>query len=422
MAHAYKRGKFWHVRYKKPDGKWGSASRDADGTRFATERLAEKYGHALETDVDRKVFINPVDGKVTVKAWAETWLDSIEVGPLSERDYRSRLRAAIIPYWGHLEVAQITTVAYNTWVKGMRTAGRSANSIRGITSVFRTMLDDAVLSKVIGSNPVPPKKAAKRGKFKGKPKEDDVVIATPRQVLLAARNGLALRGLSLYALVLTVSYAQMRIGEVAGLRRENLQLVDAGEGARIVLAKQSQYVDGKPTLLDPKYDSDRGLIIPPFLAEILAQLLASHTSEWVFTAPKGGRLLIGGDFYADTWRPMIDGRAPIPSSRGHKARPAIRPVAGIQGMVPHGCRHSGKVWMDEAGDIPRVAVEERMGHTLPGVEGTYSHTTLAMERRIADRFQALWEESQRVVVDRREFGPIPPPRDASEGIAQKSRS
>ena len=49
-----------------------------------------------------------------------------------------------------------------------------------------------------------------------------------------------------------------------------------------------------------------------------------------------------------------------------------------------------------------------MGHVLQGVEGTYSHVTLPMELKIAETLQTLWEESQRVVVDRREYGPFPP--------------
>ena len=414
MAFAYKRGKFWHVRYKRPDGTWGGASKDAEGNRFTTERSAEEYGQSLEVAARAKKFVDPQSGKITLGSWADLWIESIEVGPLSERDYRSRLKAAIRPKWGTTPVADITTIMYHLWVKEMRAEGRSENSIRGITSVFRTMLDDAVTSKVIGENPVPPKKAARRGKFKGKPKQDDTVIATPRQALLVARNALDLRGLNLYVMILTIAYTGLRIGEIAGLHREWCTLGDAdGRGARIKLEKQSQYIDGKPELVDPKYDSGRDLIIPPFLAELLGQLLDSHKSKFVFTAPKGGRLLIGGDFYAYNWQPAVNGRAPVPSSRGHKAQPGIRPVAGVGGMTPHGLRHSHKVWLDEQ-NVPRVAVEERLGHELPGVEGTYSHTTLAMELKIASVLQELWEQSQ-AEGGPEEYGPVPEPEP--EGLA-----
>jgi integrase len=130
-------------------------------------------------------------------------------------------------------------------------------------------------------------------------------------------------------------------------------------------------------------------------------------SEWVFTAPKGGRLLRGGDWYSETWQPLVSGRAPRGVVRGAKARAGVRPVLGVEGLTPHGLRHSHKVWLDE-GNHPRVAVEARMGHVLQGVEGTYSHVTLAMELKIAEYLQGLWEDSLRVVVDRREFGPYPP--------------
>jgi Phage integrase family. len=172
--------------------------------------------------------------------------------------------------------------------------------------------------------------------------------------------------------------------------------------------QQSQYVGGVFTEIDNKYDSGRGLILPAFLAELLQELMASRPgSEWVFTAPKGGRLLRGGDWYTDTWQPMVSGRAPRGIVRGAKARVGIRPVVGVEGLTPHGLRHSHKVWLDE-GNHPRVAVEARMGHVLQGVEGTYSHVTLAMELAIAEYLQGLWEDSLRIVMDRREFGPYPP--------------
>jgi integrase len=425
MAHAEPRWSkkdkrnYWRVKYKLPSGKYTSASRDDFGNRFKTKALAEKYGHAMETDIDRKVFVNPRDGRITIGAWAELWLASIEVGPLSERDYRSRLRAVILPEWGDIAVLDVTTIAYNTWEKSLRAEGRAANSIRGIRGVFRTMLEDAVASKVIGSNPIPDRKTARRGKYKAHKQTEEKIYPNPRQALYVARNALALRGMGMYALVLTGYYTGMRIGELAGLRADDLILDDTGAGARIILRHQSQYVDGKPTLLDAKYDSGRSLIIPPFLAELLRELLGSYPapaagkkpSPWVFRAPRGGRLLIGGDFYMKTWQPIVNGRAPIPSSRGHAVRPGIRPVLGVTGMTPHGLRHGHRVSLDEAGH-PRVAIEERMGHEVPGVEGTYSHTTPTMERKIAETLQTLWEQSLRPDVARRGYRPIPAPEDA----------
>lgn len=423
MAHAEKRGydkqarkHRWRGRYKLPNGKWGSVSRDDNGQPFYTERAAEQYAHGLEVDVRRKQFINPRDGRTTVAEWAEAWLPSIDVGPLTEKEYRLRLKNKILPEWGDTAIGDLSPTGITTWEKRLRSE-LSKNTVDGVMTVFRTMLDDAVSERIRGDNPVASRKSGRRGKFKPKPK-DEKVIATPRQVLLIARNGLEMYGANEYALVLTSAYTGLRIGELAGVHRDHLALADRGEGARIHLSQQSQYVDGQFTEMPAKYDSGRGLIIPRFLAELLKRLVDSRPkTEWVFTAPKGGRLIRGGDWYAGPWRYMVEGRPERPSKPRVGYRPGVRPVLGVEGMVPHGLRHSHKVWLDEDGH-PRVAVEERMGHTLQGVEATYSHTTLPMELKIAETLQSRWERSLRPVLDRRELGSIPlalPPRRSRPG-------
>lgn len=414
MAHAEKRGydkgvrKWrWRGRYKMPNGRgWGSVSKDDNGQPFYTKNAAKDYAAGLETDVRRKTFINPRDGRMTVAEWADAWLPSIDVGPLSEKEYRLRLKNKILPEWGSVAVGDLSPTAITTWEKQLRKEV-SKNYADGVMSVFRTMMDDAVTEKLRGDNPVATRKSGRRGKYKPKPK-DEKIIATPRQALLIALNALEMRGLNEYAIVLTSAYTGLRIGELAGVHRDQLALKDPEKGARLHSIQQSQYIEGTFTEIDNKYDSGRGLILPPFLADLLQQLMDSRPgSEWVFTAPKGGRLLRGGDWYTDTWHPLVLGRAPRGVVRGAKARVGIRPVLGVEGLTPHGLRHSQKVWLDE-GNHPRVAVEARMGHVLQGVEGTYSHVTLAMELAIAEYLQRLWEDSLRVVVDRREFGPYPP--------------
>jgi integrase len=402
-----KRARKWRYRgrYKLPNGSWGSVSRDDNGQPFYTERAAEQYAHGLEVDVRRKQFVNPRDGRTTVAEWAETWLASIDVGPLTEKEYRLRIKNKILPEWGRTAIGDLSPSGISVWEKQLR-AQVSKNYADGVMSVFRTMLDDAVAEKIRGDNPIATRKSGRRGKYKPKPK-DEKVIATPRQALLIARNGLEMYGLNEYVLVLTSAYTGLRIGELAGVHRDHLALTDRGQGARIHLSQQSQYVEGRFTEMPAKYDSGRGLIIPPFLAGLLQQLIDSRPkTEWVFTAPKGGRLLRGGDWYSGPWRFMVEGRPERVAKPRVGYRPGTRPVLGVEGMVPHGLRHSHKVWLDEDGH-PRVAVEERMGHTLQGVEGTYSHTTLPMELKIAETLQSRWERSLRPVLDRREYGPVP---------------
>ncbi|MFF5445414.1 tyrosine-type recombinase/integrase [Streptomyces sp. NPDC012888] len=397
----------WRGKYKLLNGKWASVSRDDNDAPFYTERSAREYAAGLEADLRRgRTVIGSTQARTTVHSWSAMWIESIDLAPLSMKEYRLRLKNHILPEWGGLAVKDLSPVGIAAWEKRLRLR-LSPNYVEGILTTFRSMMHDAVKEGLRLDNPVPSKQGGRRGRYTPQVKEEKAT-ATPRQALLIARNALAMRGLNEYALVLTSAYTGMRIGEIAGLHRDQVELVDTGRGFRLHSSQQSQYVNGALTEIDNKYASSRGLIIPPFLAELLTELIASRPeSEWVFTAPKGGRLLRGGDWYTNTWQPLVAGRAPRGVVRGAKARVGIRPVLGVEGLTPHGLRHSQKVWLDEGGH-PRVAVEARMGHVLQGVEGVYSHVTLKMELAVAASLQALWEESLRTVVDRREFGPYPP--------------
>lgn len=414
MGWSEKRGNTWRARWRRPDGTYDSESG------FLTEAQADAHWQEQETDVRRGDYFDPRHGDITMAAWAAQWLEAINVAPSSEEGYRKRLRAKILPRWGDWPLSGITTSAIRIWEKQLR-ASVSKNYADAVMLVFRLLLEDAVSDRLIKESPIPPVNR-RRGRYTAPPRPEKV-IGTAEQVLQLAENARQVWGLPGYAFILTKAYCGLRQGELYGLRREwcypNWPASDPGwpanpDGAaadrkRIRLAReryatmpalrvqwQHQYVrpapgmKAAPTLTDPKYGSRRDLVLPLFLAELLAELLESHDSEWVFPSMDGGPLLVS-DFSTYYWLPTLLGAE---ERAGRYARPAIDPVEGLEEMKPHGLRHGMKVWLDEDGHS-RVAVEERMGHRLQGVEGVYSQMTPAMEARIAETLQERWEKARR---------------------------
>jgi hypothetical protein len=123
-------------------------------------------------------------------------------------------------------------------------------------------------------------------------------------------------------------------------------------------------------------------------------LLASHAKPWVFPS-KAGKALLGTQFARDYWHPIRDGRDELNPRKGWErfARPKLPAVEAMAGQDLYRLRHWHRELLDEPGaDIARVAKEARLGHELPGIEGVYSMVTQAMEERIVEYLQGVWEK------------------------------
>jgi hypothetical protein len=78
----------------------------------------------------------------------------------------------------------------------------------------------------------------------------------------------------------------------------------------------------------------------------------------------------------------------------------------LENLTPHGLRHGHKTWMAEDG-IPEILQAERLGHTVPGIRGVYTHVSDGMRDDLKARLQQRWEAS---LAERLRFGtssPVP---------------
>lgn len=421
------RVKWWGGEYKlDADGKptkkkkYESASGPEPGEKFADEQEAYDFGLDRESDFRNGRHIKRRDGKTLMSELCPAWLDLQDLAYDSIRAYRTAVTAQILPYWEARAVGDVTVPQYDMWAKRVR-ATQSANYAKTILMVFGLIMDYAVSCDMRKTSPVV--KTRRRGKFIRRPKERkrNLDLAVVHRL---AENAHALWGYEGYVFFLTVAFTGMRRAEIFGLQRayssptwpasDPRLSADPDEMARydddrlrygvgpglmpaLRVEYQHKYMHGKPTLCAPKYDSRRTLVLPPFLSEMHEKLLESHGAEWTFPSATGGPLLTA-NFSCSYYKPIVMGC----EARGGRApRPEVRPVTawqqpdGKDGVAPkrlHLLRHGHKEWLDEPGTIPRVAVEARMGHELPGVEGVYSNVTPVMEQGIMKVLQVRWGE------------------------------
>jgi integrase len=420
MPYPERRGNKWRVRWNT--GKKNDAGRwiyDSQGG-FDTEDEAIEYGLDRESDIRNDRYISKRDGAVLMRDYCRTWPETLDVGHLRMRNIKSYIRNYIEPRWGEMAVGDIKASAYRAWELWLKDQPNVGDAYRReILLAFSMMMDDAVDDGMRQSSPV--QKKRRRGKYVKKKRERkrDMRIEDVHQL---ACNALVYWGFPGYVFVLTMAFTGMRPAELYALRREycspNWPASDplddpeeedrherhaedleryAGEAPMpaVRVQWQHQWKDSVLSLLPPKYESRRTLVVPLFLAELLEMLLASHESEWVFPSINGGELAKANFTYA-YWRKIADGQEPRqPRAKGGgrggswRVLPGWPAVKAWVGKRLYLLRHGHKEWIDEDGHS-RIATESRMGHEVAGVEGLYANVTAPMEKRIMETLQERW--------------------------------
>lgn len=448
MAYAERRGQFWRARYKRADGTWASTPYGDNGQRFETKQAAVDYGEEQEADIRRNLWRDPRAGDITLNDWVNRWFPAQHLEETTLEGYRWHIEVHILPYFGDHQLRLLNALDIAAWELALSRPNAAGERVCGPTSaasartLLHTILSDAVGAGLIPANPAV--RQRNRGKKAGKSRArgPEEVWATPLQALLVAERASLLSGRDdEFIHIMTIAYTGMRWAETVGLERQYFRL------SNIRIEQQVYEHKGRWMKKSPKDDSYRTIHLPPFLTDLLSKQLQSHPrgacsckgpagcggGQYVFL-PEEGTHERRSNFGRRRFRPAVDGRyadakdrpgypvladladAPWPGRvrrswpaaiEGEEFTPPIKrgfwrydieqhhvvSWLPIQfGLKVHGLRHGHKVWLDELG-VPPVASEERLGHELPGIVGTYSHTSPTMIRQITEGLQRLAEVS-----------------------------
>lgn len=323
----------WRVRYKSPDGKYPSASRDAHGNPFLTEEAAHAWGLDQETDIRRRVWRDPRAGRITFGEWVEGWYAGLDLELSTLANYRSLIRNHLMMTFGPRALADITPEAVNVWERGIVAAGYSPSTATSARGLLTNILGDAVRPGHITSNP------AARVRGKGKKggrriaawERASKVWPSPCEALIVAERVAVLSGRQRdFVMLILKAWTGMRWSEVLALAPAVVKTPGVIDVHWKLYESEGPFYWGRP-----KDGSIRSVHVPMWLWEMVAAVAAEarkcacsgNAAPWC----QGRVVLFLGerqhhrrsDFARMYFRPAADGMYP---EEGGKAARAARPV------------------------------------------------------------------------------------------------
>lgn len=346
--------------HTRPDGTFDAVI-DAEGWLSAEHRL-------IDNDTWTPPRYRGQYGKLRIFGpYAEDWLTARTLKPRTREHYRRLLDRLILPTFATVPIKAITPDAVRSWHTriGDKTPTQRAHGY----SLLRSILADAVADGLLPANP-----CHIRGAGNSKRVHKIKPATLPELVELVAAMPERLR-----PMVLLASWCALRFGELAELRRSDLDLkVGTIHVRRGVVRAAGEVVVGKP-----KSDAGiRDVAIPPHLLPVIREHLAANVNG------RSGLLFPAADGVSHLQPSTLYGKAP---SKRHPAGWGFygaRAAAGRPDLRFHDLRHTGAVLAASTG-ATLAELMSRLGHSTAGAAMRYQHGAQDRDRVIAGKLSEL---------------------------------
>ena len=348
----------YEVRLRAPDGRQYTKS-------FRTRKDAEDYISRERAGQLAGTWIDPSAGRVLLEEFAAKWVElRPALRPRTLEHYDLLLGRYILPELGRKPLDKLTPMLIRSWHARLATvhgasAIMSAKAYRLLRSILTTAVDDEVISR----NP-----CLLRGAGVERSAERPVLSMAQVTELADAIDP------RYRSMVLLATWAGLRFGESAALRRSD---VDLRAGTIRIERQVQELKNGKRIEGPPKTHAGRRVIsLPPHIeADLdghLATLVGPESDAPVFTMPEG---------------------SPLRRSNWNRRfwQPACR-KAGIVGVRFHDLRHTGNTFAASTGASTKELMA-RMGHSSARAALIYQHATRERDRALAEALSKLVETS-----------------------------
>ncbi|HTT90669.1 MAG TPA: site-specific integrase, partial [Acidimicrobiales bacterium] len=248
---------------------------------------------AKETDINRGQWVDPRAGRVTFSEYATGWADCQgQLRPRTLEMYNYLLRDYLLPVLGDISLSAITVSTVIAWHQKLviERPKMAPKAYRLLAQVMKAAATDGYIVK----SPVAVKGAS-----------GERVVKRPIPTV-AEVDALAEAVPDRFkAMVLFASWCALRFGELAALRRQQVDLL---HGEVVVTEAVTELANGDRFVGPPKTEAGRRAVaIPPnVLPAVEAHLAAigSHPLALLFPGSDGAYLR-RGHFYHQVWTPAL---------------------------------------------------------------------------------------------------------------------
>jgi integrase len=356
-----KKRRFGRVR-KLPSGRFQARYLDPDGTdrpaphTFASKTDAERWLTGVEAEIIKGTWRDPDLGRVALGEYLTEWIAHRPgLRPRTVDLYRWLYRKYIEPTMRDHLLSDITPGTVRAWRAELIAGGNAATMVAKAYRLLRAVLNTAVDDELIRRNPC-------RIKGAGIERAPERPIATVAQVF-------DLAGLvpgRFRVLVLLAAFTSLRYGELAALRRRDL---DPRATTLTVRASLVERQDGSVTFGPPKSDAGlRTVTIPTAIRrDVRAHLrdfVPDEPDALVFTGAKGAVLRRSNFQRSCNWTAAVT-------------------QVGLPGFHFHDLRHTGNTLASRTG-ASLADLMARMGHSSTRAAMIYQHTAREQDKEIAD--------------------------------------
>jgi integrase len=346
---------------KLRSGRWQAHYRDDDGTsRLAPITFDTKMdASAWLADTNRGVMIEHREDP-TLGEYADRWLAGRDLKPRTRAHYRDLLDDLILPRLGALRVSRVSPAKVRDW-HGTLDATKPTQRAHAY-GLLRTLTTTAVADELLTANP-----CRIRGAGSAKTQHQPKVASLDELEVMVDAMPPRYR-----LMVLLAAWCAMRFGELAELRRGDVDL-----DARLVRVQRGMTrANGEVFIGDPKGTSSAGrrpVSIPPHLIPLVEAHLQAHVGDGA------GALLF----------PARHGGSMAPSSLYKVWYPA-REKAGRPDLRFHDLRHTGATLAAATG-ATLADLMSRLGHSTPAAALRYQHAAADRDAAIAEALSGFAE-------------------------------